>query len=431
MIGCVVSWVGIAGLFWMYKKGKLPIEIKGREARYFFLVLIVSNLAATVLFGVQILNGISESEITRNTYGGGEKIEDFEVTLEGELREEAFQVEVGEQEYSYQETLSMFEEIMSKLDKVVLGENKSFDRVEHDLNLAVYLNDYPVEIRWEMSRYDVIDVEGKILEDYDNEEGELVELRGTVYYAEEMAVYTANAMIFPEAASEKEKWMKKIKELIQSEEKKTREDEVFVLPSSIDGKKIEWRKAEESTGYYIMLLGIVTAIFIPFKKIQDEREQKKKRQEQMLRDYPEMISKFTLLLSTGMTLKAVWIKIIQTYEETKNQTGKREVYEEMCFAYREMQGGIPEKDAYERFGQRCGLISYMKLGALLSQNIKKGSKGLAELLALESIQAFEERKSSARKLGEEAGTKLMVPMFAMLAVVLVMVVVPAFLSMQI
>ena len=56
---------------------------------------------------------------------------------------------------------------------------------------------------------------------------------------------------------------------------------------------------------------------------------------------------------------------------------------------------------------------------------------MTELLKLESIQAFEERKAQAKRLGEEAGTKLLLPMFLMLAMVLVIVIVPAFLTLQI
>ncbi len=52
------------------------------------------------------------------------------------------------------------------------------------------------------------------------------------------------------------------------------------------------------------------------------------------------------------------------------------------------------------------------------------------MLRMEAIQAFEERKARAKRLGEEAGTKLLAPMFLMLAVVLVIVIVPAFLSIQ-
>ena len=53
------------------------------------------------------------------------------------------------------------------------------------------------------------------------------------------------------------------------------------------------------------------------------------------------------------------------------------------------------------------------------------------ILRLEALQAFENRKARAKKLGEEAGTKLLIPMFIMFAVVLVMIMIPAFLTMQI
>ena len=68
---------------------------------------------------------------------------------------------------------------------------------------------------------------------------------------------------------------------------------------------------------------------------------------------------------------------------------------------------------------------------LLNQNLRKGTKGLTNLLQREAQEAFEERKNMAKKLGEEAGTKLMIPLFLMLAVVFVIVTVPAFLTIQI
>ena len=74
--------------------------------------------------------------------------------------------------------------------------------------------------------------------------------------------------------------------------------------------------------------------------------------------------------------------------------------------------------------------AYRKLAALLTQNLRKGSKGLSELLRTEADQAFEERKAAAKKRGEEAGTKLLLPMFMMLSMVLLIVIVPAFLSIQ-
>ena len=80
---------------------------------------------------------------------------------------------------------------------------------------------------------------------------------------------------------------------------------------------------------------------------------------------------------------------------------------------------------------RCGLPVYRKFAVMLSQNLRKGTKGLAELLQREAAGAFEERKAAARKLGEETSTRLLGPMFLMLGVGLMIIVVPAFLTIQI
>ena len=71
----------------------------------------------------------------------------------------------------------------------------------------------------------------------------------------------------------------------------------------------------------------------------------------------------------------------------------------------ELQSGASESECYEHFGDRCGLATYRKFGVLLSQNLKKGTRGLADLLKQESVNAFEERKSVAKMRGEEAARK--------------------------
>ena len=144
-----------------------------------------------------------------------------------------------------------------------------------------------------------------------------------------------------------------------------------------------------------------------------------------------MISKFALFLGAGMTVRSAWYRIAGEYELQKEDTGRRAVYEEMIYTMHEIKGGASEGECYEHFGERCQLPIYRKFGALLSQNLKKGTKGLNLLLKQEAANAFEERKTLAKRLGEEAGTKLLIPMFLMLAVVLVIVVVPAFLSIQV
>ena len=93
-----------------------------------------------------------------------------------------------------------------------------------------------------------------------------------------------------------------------------------------------------------------------------------------------------------------------------------------------MQRGVAEADAYENFGRRCQETCYVKLGAVLAQHLKKGSKGLGEFLETEAINALEERRQMVQKMGEEAGTKLLLPMMLMLILVLVILMVPAVMS---
>ena len=147
----------------------------------------------------------------------------------------------------------------------------------------------------------------------------------------------------------------------------------------------------------------------------------------MIRDYPDVISQFTLLLGAGMTAKNAWKKMVEDYSWQKKISGtSKVVYEEMLYTWQEMQSGIPETECYERFGRRCELLPYIKLGALLAQNLRKGARGIAEVLRMEAVEAMDERRNRAKRLGEEAGTKLLVPMIIMLVVVLAIVVVPAF-----
>ena len=56
---------------------------------------------------------------------------------------------------------------------------------------------------------------------------------------------------------------------------------------------------------------------------------------------------------------------------------------------------------------------------------------MADQLAKEARESFEDRKAAARKKGEEAQIKLLFPMLMLLGIVLMAVMVPAFLSMQV
>ena len=392
------------------------------------IILAASVMLSLALFLMENVFTDSEAVVTRNTYGEGEKVAEYEVSVEGE--EETLQIEVGEQEYSPKEIQKVFREVMDKLDEVVLGENESFDRVEKDLNLVTSLEEYPVQIQWQLDSYSVMNLYGEIQEKHLIEEGTLVELRGTISYKDEEAIYVQYARVFPLTRNGMDKLLYEIGQEVSRLEEESRQSESFTLPEELHGKKLTWSQKKENRWYYVLFLGIVVCVYLVYREHERVKQEIRRRKEELLRDYPGMISKFTMLLSTGTTVRSAWEKIVQNYERQKEGLGTHVVYEEMATTLREIQGGVSEAEGYERFGKRCGVTAYVKFGTLLSQNLRKGSKGISHILRMEAIQSFENRKSTAKRLGEEAGTKLLMPMLGMLAVVFIIVMVPAFLSMQ-
>lgn len=152
----------------------------------------------------------------------------------------------------------------------------------------------------------------------------------------------------------------------------------------------------------------------------------------MALDYPKIVSQLSLYMGAGISTRKAWERMIEDYEK-KNREEKecRAAYEEMCTALHEMQSGVPEALAYERFGARCHMPAYLKLGTLLSQNLRKGTKNLSELLKEEAEEAFEDRKALAKQMGEECESKLLFPMILMLLTILIMIMYPAVVSFQV
>ena len=403
------------------------------EKKKLFLIGILSVLLAGAVFVSEQLGVEGEPIITRNGYGKGSKTEVYELTIPGKIEQETVQIETSERLYTHEEIQAIFTEVLDRLDGVILGENESFDRVEQSLNLVTEDTEYPIQIRWELSSYDVMNMEGEIAESRVSEEGTLVELRGTLSYYEEEAVYVRNVMVYPVTRVGAELILHEVKEAIKVAEEESRREESFVLPNEVSGRKLQWSRKKEQRWLYVLLLGAVCCVFLVYRSREKVRQAEKLRRDELARDYPGMISKFTMLLQTGVTVKQAWEKIVEHYERQRDELGVHVVYEEMGKTLREIQSGVAEAESYERFGKRCGVTVYLKFGALLSQNLRKGSRGIrgiSELLRMEAIQSFEDRKSTAKRLGEEAGTKLLLPMLGMLAVVFIMVMVPAFLSLQ-
>ena len=215
MVVCGIVYVFLILLIWLNKKGKFPKEVEKEEKRRLFLIMLVSNTIAMALFTTELLGTMKGGEITRNTYGGGSRTESYQATIEGEVESEPLQIEIEERAYTSGEIQEIFQKMMKELDRVVLGENQSRDRVEKNLNLVDSLEGYPVKIEWELDNYEVLGPKGEIVQEATVPEGTLVEVKGILTYGLEEAVYVTHAMIYPRTKTAREKWVDKLVQAVK------------------------------------------------------------------------------------------------------------------------------------------------------------------------------------------------------------------------
>lgn len=235
--------------------------------------------------------------------------------------------------------------------------------------------------------------------------------------------YRFSVCVFPPVRSEEEKQQKQIQELLQSEEQKRVQEEQLRLPGEIEGKKLEWKKEKESPVQMIAVLVVITALCIWMLEEERLQEAVKKKQTALTMEYASFLYKLMALLRAGLTIRGAFERLAQS-----RQVREHYIDEEIRRCCNEMKSGVPEAQAYENFGRRCQLPEYIKMGTILAQNLRKGSDGLADLLEAEALRGMEERHQLARKLGEQAGTKLLFPMMLMFGVVLIILMAPALMS---
>ena len=396
-------------------------------------VLFISGILLTGADAVRSVKQLQPA-IERNDYGKGSKTEVLDVKVGDTKKKIRTDIEVSERRYTTEEIQELFGRIIRRMDRLILNENQTPDHVETDLNLITEIPGEPVTVSWELDRYDVMNVKGEIQEKNIAEKGTLVKLNAVLTYTEnekEQAAYQCVVCVYPKKLSGEEKIKKTVTENMKKADEKQREQETMILPERLGKNEIRYYHPFNNRGMIVLTMSIMIGILLCALQKQNEKKELEDRKKQMFKDYPDIINKLTLYLGAGMTVKRAWRKVTEGYAREKEEGKKRYAYEEMIQTCHEMDSGVTESESYENFGRRCDVQVYIRLGALLSQNLRKGTKGLTELLKLESIQAFEERKAQAKRLGEEAGTKLLLPMFLMLAVVLVIVIVPAFLTLQI
>ncbi len=399
---------------------------------WLFIVFAGNILAFCLWIGSRAESAMTEGRyISRNAHGMGSRELNLQVKTKDKTEKNRQDIVLTVEEQGYEEAVvkNMAKEISILLPDTIRGMNASLEEVRDKLDLVSEVKGYPFRIGWESDNYARIYPDGTVMNEDVGAKGEIVNLTAAITYGNYKEEHIIPVHVFPPDYSEEEVWKKKIYDMLTSQEEKNRYEERMELPESIEGEKLIWSEKIEDNSGYLFLLICVGAGAVYLLQERRLREKVEDRNRQMLMDYPQLISKLMLYLGAGMTIRNAFQRIAAHYHKEKQEGGDyRYVYEEMLLACHELDGGISEASAYEHFGKRCRLPQYTKLVNILIQNLRKGSSGILDALRQEAKNAFEERKNMARKLGEEAGTKLLLPMMLMLGIVMILIIIPAYFS---
>jgi|GEM_PF-4081880 len=403
------------------------------KVNHLYRISIVKNTMAGIICTI-LLCAISLSISTKNLdiNNGyinrprtGEGDSNYSFLIKTKADEFSISVEVTEQRYSEEELEIIFEEEYQYQKNKALGKNENWDKL---LDMPVPDSEtlYPeIYTVWEMIP--------------DNDNIEKINFVLTLSHDEIEKIYEWKGIIIGESyfiRSTRLDIERRLNELVSEN---LTEDKI-VLPEKINNQEIYYKLVNSNDFIYFLGIGILITVLMVANEEQKLSKRQRERESQMQLDYAGIVSKLMILMDCGMSSKRAWEKMVTDYLK-KAEAGKRAnkngkkveikkhfAYEEMNNAYQMMRNGMSEIESYRRFSIACNLPMYIKLGTLLEQNVKRGSRQLRTVLETETVEAFSQRKNYAKKLGEEAAAKLLMPMFIMFFMVLIIIMVPAVLT---
>lgn len=172
--------------------------------------------------------------------------------------------------------------------------------------------------------------------------------------------------------------------------------------------------------WLVLGVGFLLGVVAPFW---DLRQKLQKRQECLKKEYEQMIIKLLMYVGAGVSLRNAFEYVVGDMTRWNKDSV---LLKEMQLCLQWMRSGQLETECYYRFGQRCDLPEYLRLGGLMAQNVRRGNSELINLLEKELLDAKEMHRHRIRREGEKVSTKLLGPMMLLLSMVMVMIMIPAF-----
>ena len=193
-----------------------------------------------------------------------------------------------------------------------------------------------------------------------------------------------------------------------------------MIPDEVGDAKIKLDNNKTKSGS-ILMLGVLIAVITIAISISRLVEIGHKRDAKLMQEYPFFVDSLWLYIEAGMNIKRAISEYVNAAENVNSL-----LTQELNYTLNQIDNGEAEYQSYEELGARLNLPVYVSLMRHISQNLQMGTKDLRMLMETEVTIALEAKKEAAKKLGEEASTKLVFPMIILLVVVMMIIMTPAF-----
>ena len=376
-----------------------------------FLLAIVSDITGGK---VDKDNVLQRSEGLEDEY-----VVNLELDAKGLLENYQYELVVVPRLVTKEEADQLFEEVKEEIDV-------AFASYEKDLPIQASYFSEQVKVDWSYVPSGYVDSAGKVIREEVPQEGIIISVQANLSCGNYEQVYAFPIRLEKEIPTEREIILTELSSFFNNQMQQEGTTKIK-LPDEINGVTLKWKEKREFVSIQVLGLGVLSAIAISYFGKKEKQEQEEKRKKQLEYRYCEMVSQFAMLLEAGMTMRQAWQCIANQYQEKRNKgiTQENPLYEAIVRMARRISEGENERLVYESFVEEINVPCYRRLMRTLIGNMEKGMSGVSSYLEGEEHRAYAERILLAKKMGEEASTKMLVPLMLMMLLVMGVVLAPA------
>ncbi|MCU6710912.1 type II secretion system F family protein [Paenibacillus sp. J5C_2022] len=170
----------------------------------------------------------------------------------------------------------------------------------------------------------------------------------------------------------------------------------------------------------LLLVGLLLGIVLLCRPYVEAGRELERRKRKMVAALPGAMSRLMLLVGAGDTVANAFQRCLEGREGSDHP-----LYKEWEAAAEALRNGQSFSSVMERFNRSCAIQEIAVFTTALLLNYRRGGDQFVLALRELSYSLWDKRKEIARTGGEEASSKLVFPLVAILLVMMVLVAAPA------